>query len=371
MHTITLTNPDSAMIHEGTDPPEDPIIESEVKTEVWAREVTEGSLPEVFSTIEVPRDGHWTRTFLSFVGPGSLVAVGYMDPGNWSTDLAGGATYGYKLLFVILLSSLIAMFLQYLAIKVGFATGRDLAQCCRDYFTSKPLLYMLWFVSELAICACDLAEVIGSAIALNLLFGLPIIAGVCITAADVLLILFLQNKRFEWIERLVLALVSTITVCFIVQLVLSKPDAIGVLKGFVPSAEIFSNKDILYVAIGIIGATVMPHNLFLHSSLVLTRVPPILLLSKVSLYLTSTCRNITRTAKACGMRSCTRRGTHACCYRWRSLSIQPSSSSQQLSFLWMATMISQRCTQLDCLYLCTNCPHCLPLTLSSKMHTPS
>jgi hypothetical protein len=277
MTLIPQSTNDPVIIQSGDDPSEGPSFEPEIRAEAFTHEVVEGSLPEVFSSIEVPQGGHWTRTFLSFVGPGSLIAVGYMDPGNWSTDLAGGATYGYKLLFVILLSSLIAMFLQYLAIKLGFATGRDLAQCCRDYFTSKPLLYMLWFVSEVAICACDLAEVIGSAIALKLLFGLPIIAGVCITAVDVLLILFMQNKRFEWIERLVLALVSTITVCFIVQLVLSKPDTIGVLKGYVPSAEIFSNKDMLYVAIGIVGATVMPHNLFLHSSLVLTRVPSILL----------------------------------------------------------------------------------------------
>lgn len=232
-----------------------------------------GSLPEVFASVKVPSgdDVHWTKTMMSFIGPGSLIAVGYMDPGNWSTDIAGGSAFGYRLLFIVLMSSVIAMFLQHLTIKLAYATGRDLAQACRDSYKSKPLIYVLWIVAEAAIIATDLAEVIGSAIAMKLLFGLPIIAGVCITAVDALVILFLQNKRFHWIERLILLLVATVTISFLVQLIMSKPDSKELLTGYLPSAEIFQQRDMLYVAIGIVGATVMPHNLFLHSSIVLTR----------------------------------------------------------------------------------------------------
>lgn len=245
----------------------------EAETLLWRNQVAEGSLPEVYGSIEVPHgpEVSWFRTMSRFVGPGTIVAVGYMDPGNWSTDLAGGASFGYPLLFIILLSSLIAMFLQHLAIKVGYATNRDLAQACRDSYSSKYLLYTLWIITEIAICATDLAEIIGSAIALNLLLNIPIIAGIIITAADVLIILFMQNKRFEWVERIVFALVATVTICFAVQLGLSNPNPVEVMQGYLPTQRIFSEQDILYVAIGIIGATVMPHNLFLHSSIVLTR----------------------------------------------------------------------------------------------------
>jgi manganese transport protein len=193
-----------------------------------------------------------------------------MDPGNWSTDIAGGSAYGYSLLFIIMLASLIAMFLQALAVKQGIATERDLAQACRDSYP-KWVVVILWIITEAAIAATDLAEVIGSAVALKLLFGLPLIGGVCVTALDVLIILFTHGRNFRILEGMVATLVILITVIFAVQIGLSKPESVDVLKGFLPSAEIFSDSDQLLIAIGIIGATVMPHNLFLHSSLVLTR----------------------------------------------------------------------------------------------------
>jgi manganese transport protein len=199
-----------------------------------------------------------------------MVAVGYMDPGNWATDLAGGARFGYTLLSVILLSNIIAILLQALALKLGIATGRDLAQACRDHY-SRPVSFVLWVLCEVAIAACDLAEVIGSAIALNLLFGIPLIWGVCLTAFDVLLILLLQNKGFRWLEAFVIALVATIGVCFAVELLLAGPAMSEVVKGLVPTTEIVTNPIMLYIAIGILGATVMPHNLYLHSSIVQTR----------------------------------------------------------------------------------------------------
>ncbi|HEV2839833.1 MAG TPA: Nramp family divalent metal transporter [Chthoniobacterales bacterium] len=228
------------------------------------------SLSEVHRTLAVPHPGSFYRKVLAFAGPGFLVAVGYMDPGNWATDLAGGSKYNYALLSVIMISNFMAILLQSLSLKLGIATGRDLAQACRDHY-SKPVSFCLWVICELAIAACDLAEVIGSAIALNLLFGLPLIWGVCITALDVLLILLLQNKGFRYTEALVIALVLTIGVCFGLEIIFSRPDLLGIAKGFLPTPQIVMNPDMLYIAMGILGATVMPHNLYLHSSIVQTR----------------------------------------------------------------------------------------------------
>jgi manganese transport protein len=219
----------------------------------------------------VPITGRtWWRKLLAFAGPGYLVAVGYMDPGNWATDLAGGSQFGYTLLTVILLSNMMAVLLQGLASKLGIATGRDLAQACRDHY-SRGTNFALWILCEIAIAACDLAEVIGSAIALNLLFRIPLAYGVLITALDVLLVLYLQNKGFRLIEALVITLVATVGACFLFEIIRSRPDAVGVARGFLPTAEILRNPGMLYVAMGILGATVMPHNLYLHSSIVQTR----------------------------------------------------------------------------------------------------
>src|SRR2546421_4882428 len=228
------------------------------------------SLPEVHRSIVVPKGLSFWRKMLAFSGPGYLVAVGYMDPGNWATDLAGGSAFGYTLLSVILVSNLMAILLQALCAKLGIVTGRDLAQACRDHY-SKPVAILLWLLCEVAICACDLAEVIGSAIALNLLFGIPLLAGVCITALDVLIVLFLQNKGFRYIEALVVTLIAVIGGCFAWELVASHPDIVGIAKGFLPSPQIVTDPGMLYIAIGILGATVMPHNLYLHSSIVQTR----------------------------------------------------------------------------------------------------
>lgn len=214
--------------------------------------------------------GPWWKKILAFAGPGYLVAVGYMDPGNWATDLAGGSRFGYTLLSVILASNLMAILLQGLASKLGIVTGRDLAQACRDHY-SRPVNFMLWIACEIAIAACDLAEVIGSAIALNLLFHVPITIGIVITALDVLIVLYLQNKGFRLLEALVIALIATVGVCFLFEIILSQPPIGAVLRGFVPTGQIFSDPSMLYVAIGILGATVMPHNLYLHSSIVQTR----------------------------------------------------------------------------------------------------
>ena len=218
----------------------------------------------------VPHSAGFWRTMLAFSGPGLMVSVGYMDPGNWATDLAGGAQFGYTLLSVILISNFMAMLLQYLALKLGVVTGRDLAQACRDHY-SMPVAIGLWILCELAIAACDLAEVIGSAIALNLLFGLPILAGVLLTAADVFVILFLQFKGFRYVEALVVMLIGLIGVCFGYEIIASHPDWLGVAKGLIPNPQIVTNPEMLYIAIGIFGATVMPHNLYLHSSIIQTR----------------------------------------------------------------------------------------------------
>lgn len=229
------------------------------------------SLGEVHRSIAVPKNASFLRTLLAFTGPGLLVAVGYMDPGNWATDLAGGAQFGYSLLVVIAISNIIAIFLQALSLKLGIVTGRDLAQACRDNF-SKPVSIGLWILAEIAISATDLAEVVGSAVAIQLLFGLPLMIGVIITALDVILVLFLNSKGFRYIEAIVGALIAVISICFILELVFAKPEWGGVLRGFfVPQAEIITNPSMLYIAIGILGATVMPHNLYLHSSIIQTR----------------------------------------------------------------------------------------------------
>lgn len=246
---------------------ENPVVD----TDAWKRQVAEVSLPEVHRSIFVPGEVSFWRKLLAFAGPGFLVAVGYMDPGNWATDLAGGAQFGYTLLSVILISNLMAILLQHLSLKLGVATGRDLAQACRDHY-SKPVVWFLWVLCELAIAACDLAEVVGSAIALQLLFGIPLVWGCIITCLDVLAVLYLQNKGFRYVEALVVTLILTIGACFAAELFFSKPSLAGVMLGFVPSAEILTNNGMLYVSIGILGATVMPHNLYLHSSIVQTRM---------------------------------------------------------------------------------------------------
>jgi manganese transport protein len=231
------------------------------------------SLSEVNATIPIPLGGHWFRRLLAFAGPGYMVSVGYMDPGNWATDLAGGAQFGYTLLSVILLSNVMAILLQALAARLGIVTDRDLAQACRDSF-SKPVNILLWLACEAAIIACDLAEVIGTAIALKLLFGIPLIGGALIAALDAFLLLLLMNRGFRFLEAFVIALLIVIAVCFTVQIVAAAPPVGAVLRGFLPSGAIVTDPAMLYIAIGIIGATVMPHNLYLHSSIVQTRDYP-------------------------------------------------------------------------------------------------
>src|SRR6516165_10816898 len=228
------------------------------------------SLPEAHRTIPVASGAHWLRKILAFAGPGYLIAVGYMDPGNWATDIGGGSKFGYTLLSVVLLSSLMAIFLQALAAKLGIATGRDLAQACREHYSRRVTMF-LWIICELAIAACDLAEVLGSAVALKLLFGVPLLMGVVITAFDVLLVLALQGRGFRLIEAFVIALIGTIGLCFAYEIFFARPLWLEAAEGFIPRLEILRNKEMLYIAIGILGATVMPHNLYLHSSIVQTR----------------------------------------------------------------------------------------------------
>lgn len=228
------------------------------------------SLAEVNASVALPIAGVWWRRLLAFVGPGYLVSVGYMDPGNWATDLAGGSKFGYTLLSVILLSNLMAILLQSLAARLGIVTDRDLAQACRGTY-SPAVNFLLWLACEAAIIACDLAEVIGTAIALKLLFGIPLIGGALIAALDAFLLLILMNRGFRFLEAFVIALLVVIAVCFTVQLAAAAPPVAEMLRGFVPKTEIFTNPEMLYIAIGIIGATVMPHNLYLHSSIVQTR----------------------------------------------------------------------------------------------------
>ena len=235
----------------------------------WRHPRLTPSLAEVYRTIPVSQVAWW-RKALAFAGPGYLVAVGYMDPGNWATDLAGGSRFGYALLSVVVISNLLAILLQGLAAKLGIVTGRDLAQACRDHY-SRGTSFALWVICELAIAACDLAEVIGSAIALNLLFGIPIVVGTVLTALDVLLVLFLQHKGFRLLEALVIALITTIAGCFIFEIIISHPVWSDILAGAVPNASLIEDRQKLYIAMGILGATVMPHNLYLHSSIVQTR----------------------------------------------------------------------------------------------------
>jgi len=229
------------------------------------------SLPGVHATLEVPRGPGVFRKMLAFAGPGFLISVGYMDPGNWATDLAAGSSYNYTLLFVVTLSNLLAILLQSLALKLGIATERDLAQACRDHF-ARPISHALWVLCEIAIAACDLAEVIGSAIALQLLFGIPLLWGVCITGADVLLILLLQGRGFRYVEALIISLIAVIAVVFGIEVVVSRPEIAAIVRwSLVPSPHILADAGMLYIAIGILGATVMPHNLYLHSAVVQTR----------------------------------------------------------------------------------------------------
>ena len=236
----------------------------------WRSARLQKSLPEVHGSIPIPEGAGFWRKLLAFAGPGYLVAVGYMDPGNWATDIAGGARFGYTLLSVIMVSNLMAILLQALAARLGIASGRDLAQACRDSY-SRPTTIVLWVLCEIAIAACDLAEVLGAAIALNLLFGLPLVWGVCLTALDVLVVLYLQHRGFRYVEALVVGLILAIAGSFAIELWLARPAAADVLTGFVPRADILGNAEMLYIAIGILGATVMPHNLYLHSSIVQTR----------------------------------------------------------------------------------------------------
>src|SRR6187551_2262013 len=240
--------------------PEREIAATIAPRSAWRRTGDQVSLPEVHRTILVPQTASFWTKLMAFSGPGFMVAVGYMDPGNWATDLAGGSRYGYSLLSVILISNLMAILLQHLCVKLGVATGRDLAQACRDHYP-KPIVWFLWVLCEIAIAACDLAEVVGSAIGLQLLFGIPLVWGCVITALDVLAVLYLQNKGFRYVEALVVVLILTIGGCFALELFFAKPSLPAVLMGFIPRAEILRNQEMLYVSIGILGATVMPHNL--------------------------------------------------------------------------------------------------------------
>lgn len=239
-------------------------------TEGWRLAQSSKSLAEVNGTIAVPAHSNRWRKFLAFTGPGYLVAVGYMDPGNWATSIAGGSRFGYTLLVIALVSNIMAILLQSLCARLAVATGRDLAQACRDAY-SPSMAWFLWIGAEIAICATDLAEVIGTAIALNLLFGLPLEIGVLLTALDVFAVLYMQSKGFRWVEAYVLVLLGIIAVCFLVQIALADPDWGGVIRGFAPTTEILTNPEMLYLSLGIIGATVMPHNLYLHSGIVQTR----------------------------------------------------------------------------------------------------
>jgi manganese transport protein len=236
----------------------------------WKFKRIENSLSEVHRTVNVNNiSNKWKKLFV-YAGPGFMVAVGYMDPGNWATDIEGGSSFGYTLLSVILLSNLFAILLQHLSLKLGIVSNRDLAQACKDNY-SKPVSFILWILAEIAIAATDLAEVIGSAIAINLLFGIPLPIGIAITVLDVLILLLLQNRGFRYIEAFVAGLIFIISFCFIYNLLLAQPDIAAVVNGLLPTTEILTNSDMLYISIGILGATVMPHNLYLHSSIIQTR----------------------------------------------------------------------------------------------------
>src|SRR5476651_353875 len=237
-----------------------PQTDTSAKPRGWRLTSSELSLPEVHGSIGIPEGAGFWRNMLAFAGPGYLVAVGYMDPGNWATDLAGGARYGYTLLSVIVISNFMAILLQALAARLGIASGRDLAQACRDSYSRTTTIF-LWLVCEVAIAACDLAEVVGAAIALNLLFHLPLIWGVTLTALDVLIVLVLQHRGFRYVEALVVALIFLIASSFAVELWLSRPDGAALARGLVPHLQILRDNQMLYIAISILGATVMPHNL--------------------------------------------------------------------------------------------------------------
>ncbi|MCD6012572.1 MAG: divalent metal cation transporter [Flavipsychrobacter sp.] len=241
-----------------------------IAKKAWHSERVGKSLSEVHATVKVPEKAGFWRKLMAFAGPGLMVAVGYMDPGNWATDIAGGAQFGYTMLSVILISNFFAIILQYLALKLGIVAERDLAQACHDHY-SRPVSFALWVLCEVAIAACDLAEVIGAALALNLLFGIPLTWGVLITGFDVLIILYFQNKGFRLIEAIVASLILIILICFVYEIIVSKPEIFPLLAGLLPKQEIVFNPSMLYIAIGILGATVMPHNLYLHSSIVQTR----------------------------------------------------------------------------------------------------
>src|SRR5215472_5496241 len=254
----------------------DPPLQAESRTrllpttaDLRAR-IAHPSLPEAHRSIPIASGASWIRKILAFAGPGYLIAVGYMDPGNWATDIGGGSKFGYTLLSVVLISNLLAMFLQALSAKLGIATGGDLAQACRDHY-SRHMSIFLWVACELAIAACDLAEVLGSAVALNLLFHIPMLLGVVLTALDVLLVLALQGRGFRLIEAFVVTLIASIALCFTYEIFFARPLWMEAAYGFLPRAEILRNREMLYIAIGILGATVMPHNLYLHSSIVQTR----------------------------------------------------------------------------------------------------
>ena len=242
----------------------------EVKSGGWRNERGEPPLSDVYKSIRVAKNASHLRRMAAFIGPGYLVAVGYMDPGNWATSIAGGSKFGFALLSVALLSNIIAIILQSLSARLAIASGRDLAQACRDAFP-KPVAYVLWLLAEMAIIATDIAEVIGTAIGLNLLFGIPLEIGVIITALDVFLILYLQKLGFRWVEAFIMGMLGVIAACFFVQIAMSDPVWGDVIRGFAPTTEILKNPDMLYLALGILGATVMPHNLYLHSGIVLTR----------------------------------------------------------------------------------------------------
>ncbi len=228
------------------------------------------SLPEVYRSIKIPNSKGFWRKMMAYAGPGYLVSVGYIDPGNWATDIASGAKFGYALLSVIMMSNLIAVLLQSLCVRLGIASGRDLAQACREYFSPR-ISFCLWVLSEIGIAASDLAEVIGSAIALELLFGIPLVWGVCITALDVLVLLLLQGKGFRYIEGLITILVAIVGICFLAETIFSRPNIGEFLVGYLPQKDILQNPEMLYLSVGILGATVMPHNLYLHSSIIQTR----------------------------------------------------------------------------------------------------
>jgi manganese transport protein len=246
------------------------VAAEQAEASAWRRALTLPSLPEAHRSIPISHSASWFRKILAFAGPGYLIAVGYMDPGNWATDIGGGSKFGYALLSVVFLSNLLAMFLQALSAKLGIATGRDLAQACRDHYSRRVTVF-LWVACELAIAACDLAEVLGSAVALNLLFHIPLLFGVVLTALDVLLVLALQGRGFRIIEAFVVTLIASIALCFAYEIFFARPLWLEAAHGFLPRAEILRNREMLYIAIGILGATVMPHNLYLHSSIVQTR----------------------------------------------------------------------------------------------------